>query len=109
MHRLARPCALLVTVLLALLAGAVSLAGPATALGATVHSTATPQHEEAAHAAAPATQQLTAPAPFGLPAEAAQPPSVRPVGGTAQPSRHPTPAQRTGTRQDRAPPAVSDY
>ncbi|MGH3963395.1 MAG: hypothetical protein ACRDRY_09100 [Pseudonocardiaceae bacterium] len=115
MHRHARPGALLIFFVLVLLAGAVSFAGPATALTSPVSDavgmanvTPHPDDDVVALAAAPATRPLTAPTLFGLLAEGAQPPTAGPASGGAHP-RHDGPvAQEIGTRQDRAPPAITD-
>lgn len=73
MHRHARPGALLIIFVLTLLAGAVLQGGPASAGTGAAASTVdvTPQHDEVAHAATAASQQVTATSPG--------------AGGTARP------------------------
>jgi hypothetical protein len=110
-HRHARPGALLIIFVLVLLAGAVSLAGPAAALTGATSSTvdrATIAPHPDDDKVAPAPVHLTAPTPSGLPAEAAQRPTAGP-GSSGEHPRHPGPAaQETGTWQERAPPAIAD-
>ncbi|MGH3920872.1 MAG: hypothetical protein ACRDSG_17845 [Pseudonocardiaceae bacterium] len=115
MHRHARPGALLIFFVLVLLAGAVTFAGPATALtspvsGAVGMANVTPHPDDdvVALAAAPATRHLTAPTLFGLLTEATRPPTAASASCGAD-SRHDRPVtQEIGTRQDRAPPAITD-
>ena len=116
MHRHARPGAPLIVFVLALLACAAGLAGPVTALTAAapnavgLANVALPHDDEGvARAPAPATQHLTAPTLFGLAAvETAQPSTADPTAGCAHPRHHGPGARETGTRQDRAPPAITD-
>ncbi len=115
MHRHARSGALLIIFVLALLAGAVSLTGPMTArtgTGAPAVSQANvaphPDDDEVALTAAPASRQLTVPTLFGILGEAGRPPTARPVAGDAHSPHHGPATQRTGPRQGRAPPAITD-
>lgn len=115
MHRHARPGALLIFFVLVLLAGAVSLAGPATALTGPAsyavgmaNVTPHPDHDMMALTAGQATRPVTAPTLFGLLAEAPRLPTAGTASCGADPRHHGPAAQETGTRQDRAPPAITD-
>jgi hypothetical protein len=113
-HRHARPRTLLILVL-ALLAGAVSVAGPATAVtGAAAPAvsqpnvTPHPDSDELSYAIAPAIRHLTAPALFGLLGEAAPSPTTDQSSGGAHPRPQGPAAQQAGPGQVRAPPASTD-
>ena len=115
MHRHPRPRALLIILVLALLSGAVSLAGPATALTDTgapavdlTNVAPHPDDDEVSRAVAPTMQHLTAPTLLGLAAKAGQPPMAGWACGGAHPPHDEPAAQDLGTRQDRAPPAITD-
>ncbi|HZA17721.1 MAG TPA: hypothetical protein VE645_12700 [Pseudonocardiaceae bacterium] len=114
MHRPARPGALLILVL-ALLAGAVSVAGPAMAVndvtGPAVSQpnvTPHPDNDELSYATAPAIRHLTAPTLFGLLGDAAPAPTTDQSSGGAHSRHHGPVAQEAGPGQVRAPPAITN-
>jgi hypothetical protein len=102
--------------MLALLAGAVSVAGAATAVTGAVapavsqpNVTPHPDSDELSYATAPAIRHLTAPTLFGLlVGEAAPSPTTGQSSGGAHPRHHGPTAQQAGPGQVRAPPAITD-
>jgi hypothetical protein len=113
-HRPARPGALLILVL-ALLAGVLSFAGPATAVTdaaapAVSQPNVTPHadSDELFYATAPAIRHLTAPTLFGLLGDAAPAPTTDQSSGGAHPGHHGPAAQEAGPVQVRAPPPITD-
>jgi hypothetical protein len=113
-HRHARPCALLILVLV-LIAGAVNVAGPATAVTDAAalavsqpNVTPHPDSDELSYATAPAIRHLTAPTLFGLLGEAAPPPTTDQSSGGAHPCYHGSAAPEAGPGQVRAPPAITN-
>lgn len=114
MHRHAHPGALLILVL-ALLAAAVSVAGPATAVTDAVvpavgqpNVTPHPDGDELSYATAPAVRHLTAPTLFGLLGEAAPPPMTDQSSGGAPALHHEPAPQEAVPGQVRAPPVITN-
>lgn len=115
MHRHARLSTSLIIFVLALVAGALSLAGTATALNGAAGPAMSmayvaphPVDDEAVRAPALAPRHLSAPVPFGLPAEITRPPAAGPPSGDAHPQHHEPAVHGAGNRHGRAPPAIPD-